>query len=61
MTSRKMIIQDVMLDGKEVKKFCCPECGVWGYIDDDQFHGRVSILCECGFHKTINLSKELGG
>jgi len=51
-----MIIKNVMLDGKKTRKLCCPKCGVWGYIDDDQFFGRVSILCKCGFHETRNLS-----
>ena len=48
-------VKEVVLDGEKTKKFCCPNCGVWGYIDDDQFFGRVSILCDCGFHETINL------
>lgn len=26
-----------------VWKLRCPVCGVWGEIDDDQLHGRVSI------------------
>ena len=59
MTDKNKIvkIKEVMLDGHLVRKVCCPECGVWGIIDDDQFHGRVSILCECGFHETINLAE----
>ena len=47
------------LDGKEAVKFKCPDCKTWGLIDDDQLNGRVSILCECGFHKTINLWEKL--
>ena len=50
-------VKEVILDDKLVRKVCCPGCGVWGIIDDDQFHGRVSILCECGFHETINLAE----
>jgi hypothetical protein len=23
--------------------FRCPGCGVWAYMDDDQWHGRVSV------------------
>lgn len=49
----------VWQDGKPIKKFHCPGCKVWGEIDNDQLHGRVSIQCDCGFHETINLSKEL--
>ena len=44
-------------DGEEktiVTKFKCPDCKVWGDIDDDQFKGKVSILCDCGFHETID-------
>lgn len=51
------LIKEVMLDDKLVRKVCCPGCGVWGIIDDDQFFGRVSILCDCGFHETINLAE----
>ena len=43
---------------KDIVKFKCPGCEQWGTIDDDQYHGRVSILCaECGFHETLDLSK----
>lgn len=42
---------------------CCPECGHWGEIDEDQLHGRVSVdhsggaeangcRCGCTFHQT---------
>lgn len=35
----------------------CPECGWRGPIDDDQFHGRVSIDCpHCPYHETHRLS-----
>jgi len=47
-------------DGKPIKKLRCPDCGIFGQIDDDQFHGRVSVLCECGFHETIDFSKKIG-
>ena len=50
-------LKQVILDDKPVYKLKCPKCNVWGYLDDDQFNGRVSILCEWGFHKTINFSK----
>ena len=57
MDNNKVKIKEVMLDEHLVRKVCCPTCGLWGYIDDDQFHGCVSILCECGFHETINLAE----
>lgn len=47
-------IKTVIRDGKPLKKFQCRDCNVWGEIDDDQYNGRVSIQCECGFHETIN-------
>ena len=55
--NKKVEVKEVILDDKLVRKVCCPKCGIWGIIDDDQFHGRVSILCECGFHETINLAE----
>ena len=33
----------------------CPECFREAWIDRDQFEGRVSIVCECGWHETHNL------
>ena len=38
----------------------CPGCGEEGYIDDDQFHGRVSVHHDephCGYHETVDWSK----
>ncbi len=51
-------IIEVISDGKPIKKLRCPDCGNFGEIDDDQFYGRISTLCDCGFHKTIDFSKE---
>ena len=50
-------IQDWKQDGKPIKKLKCPDCGVLGEIDDDQYHGRISTWCECGFHETINFAE----
>jgi hypothetical protein len=47
-----------ILDGKPAVQLKCPKCGVWGYIDDDQYHGRVSTLCSCGYHETVDLERE---
>lgn len=47
------LIRKVTLDGQDTHKLKCPKCGVWGYVDDDQLEGKVSILCDCGFHETI--------
>lgn len=49
-------VKKVILDFKETYKFMCPTCKVWGYLDDDQYNGRVSIQCECGYHETLNLA-----
>ena len=39
--------------------FRCPQCLETGLIDDDQFHGRVSIICEfCQYHETQDWSKK---
>jgi hypothetical protein len=32
-------------------------CRRVGLIDEDQYFGRVSIQCQCGFHETINFSR----
>lgn len=43
-------------------KLKCPTCGEWLYLDDDQFNGRVSTwhdTPECGYHETIDFSKEV--
>ncbi len=34
----------------------CKECGALGKIDDDQLHGRTSIVCgSCPAHYTENI------
>jgi len=41
----------------------CPDCGIIGDLDTDQWHGRVSIQCPgegCKFHETINFGLETG-
>lgn len=46
-----------VLDGNKEWKMKCPGCEAWGFIDDDQYHGRVSIDClECDYHETVNLA-----
>lgn len=57
-------IKKVLLDRKETYKFKCPNCDIWGYLDDDQANGRISIQCKtegCTFHKTINIHKLYNG
>ena len=35
--------------------FRCPDCHATGNIDEDQFHGRVSIICaNCPYHETVD-------
>lgn len=51
-------IRQVKRDGALIWQLCCPGCGKWGEIDDDQLHGRVSTLHEeCGFHETQDWSR----
>ena len=50
-------VKEVIRDGIKIKKFRCLKCSIWGQIDDEQFNGKVSILCDCGFHETINLNE----
>jgi len=50
----------VRRDGELVRNFKCPGCGQWGDVDDDQWHGRVSIECpDCSFHETRDIFGEL--
>lgn len=37
--------------------FRCPDCKRTGEIDDDQFRGTISILCECGYHEAKDWSR----
>jgi hypothetical protein len=44
--------------------FECPGCGEWAYLDDDQWHGRVSVDhasmgCAGGYHETHNYQADL--
>lgn len=39
----------------------CPKCGEVGWIDREQFMGRVSIVCpndECDYHETHDMRSE---
>ena len=56
--NKEFEVKTVLLNGKLARKYKCPDCNVWGYIDDDQYEGKISIQCSCGFHKTLNLKKE---
>jgi hypothetical protein len=39
--------------------FRCPNCKRTGTIDEDQFHGRVSVMCgSCDYHETKDWSKD---
>lgn len=44
--------------------FECPGCGTWAYLDDDQWHGRVSVDhaadgCSGGYHQTHDYAAAL--
>ena len=44
--------------------FECPGCGTWAYLDDDQWHGRVSVDhasmgCGGGYHETHDYAATL--
>lgn len=32
----------------------CPGCGALGILDHEQYQGRVSVQCDCGWHETHN-------
>lgn len=52
-------VKKFVLNGKAVYQLTCPDCKSIGTIDEDQLHGRVSVLCSCGYHETKDWSKEL--
>ena len=40
-------------------KLRCPLCGTFADLDDDQYHGRISVECAtpgCTFHESHNFS-----
>ena len=40
--------------------FECPKCDWVGKIDDDQYNGRVSVVCvnkNCDYHETHNFKE----
>jgi hypothetical protein len=54
-----MLTRKVLRDGEIICQLKCPGCQTWGDIDDDQWHGKVSIDCPtCDFHETVHLSQE---
>lgn len=50
------MVRSVIRDGVPIWELRCPGCGTWGEIDDDQFHGRVSVWHDpgCGYHETVD-------
>lgn len=32
----------------------CPQCQRWGGLSYSQWHGSVSVHCDCGYHETHN-------
>lgn len=48
-------------DGVKTIQLQCPQCETWGEIDEEQFHGRVSVVCVtpgCKYHETHDFSRE---
>lgn len=35
----------------------CPGCKALKVMDREQYEGKVSIQCACGFHKTIDFRR----
>lgn len=51
----------IVRDDQEIRQLRCPRCGVWGDLDDDQYHGQVSVYHAeveggCGYHETHDFS-----
>lgn len=50
-------LRTITRDGEDVRQLRCPGCGEWADLDDDQYHGRVSVWHAedeggCGYHET---------
>ena len=59
MTAPELIF--IHIDGVRTPRGQCPKCGQWADLDDDQFHGRISIECPtkgCDYHETHDLSMD---
>jgi endogenous inhibitor of DNA gyrase (YacG/DUF329 family) len=53
-----VLTRTVIRDGLEVHLGTCPICGTEAELDDDQYYGKVSVICpECGWHQTVDWSK----
>lgn len=50
-------LRQASVDDEPCWRLVCPGCGGFGSLDDDQFHGRVSVQCDCGFHETVNFAE----
>lgn len=56
------VLRPVVLDGVRVAELRCPMCGEWAYLDEDQFHGRVSVDhtdAGCSYHETHDFAAAL--
>lgn len=52
------ITRTITRDGVQVRQARCPGCDTWADVDEDQWHGRVSMDCvECDYHETHDLSR----
>lgn len=50
----------VRRDGEPQWMLQCPDCEQWADLDDDQFHGRVSVDhtdTGCSYHETHDFSQ----
>ena len=53
----------VQRDGERQWLMECPGCGEWASLDDDQWHGRVSVDhasmgCAGGYHETHDFAAD---
>jgi len=61
MTEGVLNLRVVSRDGEQVVKLQCPGCGQWCDLDDDQYHGRVSVWHDvpgCGYHQTVDFEND---
>lgn len=49
-------------DGEKQLQLCCPRCGLWADVDEDQAEGKCSVICpQCNLHETRDWKAEEPG
>lgn len=55
MSKKPLVVYGPTKNGDLFACVQCPACGRKGWIDRERYEGKVSIVCECGWHETHDL------